>query len=85
MSWNYRVFKEKIKAHPQTDEVIDRYTIREVYYDSDGNPSGYTAEPIKPESFMEDVESTPVADLKWQLEFMLKSLSKPILSEEDFK
>jgi hypothetical protein len=85
MSWNYRLFKEKVKAHPQTDEMIDRYTIREVYYDSEGNPNGYTSEPIKPESFMEDGDSTPIADIQWQLESMLKSLRKPILIEEDFK
>jgi len=85
MSWNYRLFKEKVKAHPQTDEMIDRYTIREVYYDSEGIPNGYTAEPMKPESFMEDTESTPIADIQWQLESMLKALTKPIITEEDFK
>jgi len=79
MSWNYRVFKT---IHENSTE----YDIREIYYESgnDKNPTAYTADPVKPEAFWEDVNSTPIDDLRWQLEQMLEALDKPVLTEQDF-
>ena len=45
MSWNYRVVKT---SHQVGDEWHDSYTIREVYYDDEGNIESWTAEPCYP-------------------------------------
>lgn len=42
MSWNYRVCRE-MADYPDGPEAF--YTLREVYYDDDSNPTGWTAEP----------------------------------------
>jgi len=79
MGWNYRVFNE-------VKQNCNHYTIREVYYEANNsnNLTGYTAKPIRPESFWEDEDSTPIEDLRWQLEKMLKALDKNVLTEQDF-
>lgn len=84
MSWNYRIFKKEIPDGSKDGKTIDHYTIREVYYDQSGKPHLYTEKPILPEAFKKFEDSMPIKDLKWQLENMLKSLGKPILTEKDF-
>jgi len=71
MTWNHRVFKEK------TDNLLESelYTIREVYYDKDGNIDGYT-DPIS-------VASYSIEGLQVMLQWMLDALDKPILSEDE--
>lgn len=90
MSWNYRVIKTKLQyvdettiGHPVGE--TEHYTIREVYYDENGKPDGYTSNPIKPEAFMEFEDSTPIDDIRWQLKNMLVALDKPVLTPEDFE
>jgi len=79
MGWNYRVFKTE-------HENYTEYNIHEVYYESDNDnkPMGYTANPVRPEAIYDEENSTPVADLRWQLKKMLEALDKPILTEKDF-
>lgn len=70
MSWNHRVL-----AHESKGEVY--YQVHEVYYDDNGKPNGYTANPITISG--DDIES-----IKWQLEHISKCLEKPILSLKYF-
>ena len=44
MTWNYRICKEVIC--PDTDYEETLFSLREVYYDSEGNITGYTANPV---------------------------------------
>lgn len=70
MSWNHRILARKHKG-----EVY--YQIHEVYYDDNGKPNSYTANPIT-------ISSDDIEGIKWQLEHISKCLDKPILSLEDF-
>lgn len=65
MSWNYRVIAKEYK-----DDV--EFYIHEVYYDADGNPNGYTKEPVP-------VSGACVKDIKWTLKHMKKAMKKPVL------
>jgi hypothetical protein len=69
MTWNYRVIK-----------IGEEVGIHEVYYDEEGNPSSYTANPVAVSSYTEDGADS----LKWILERMLEGVCKEVLSEEDF-
>lgn len=69
MSWNYRVL-----AHIGHMEVY--LQIHEVYYDKDGTPDGYTANPIT-------VGGDNLKELSWVLSQMRDCLDKPILYEGD--
>lgn len=42
--WNHRVLRQIHNVEPFPPEVM--FSIHEVYYDSDGNPSSWTTEPI---------------------------------------
>ena len=61
VSWNYRVVKEN-----------DYYTIKEVYYDKDGNVDGWTEMDVSPggETFEEFLDS---------FELYRKCVYKPVL------
>jgi hypothetical protein len=47
MSWNNRIFKHTVKFNGKFNRE-DRvwYGIHETYYDDDGKPDGWTAEPM---------------------------------------
>jgi len=64
--WNYRVVKSK----KWYGEIW--YEVREVYYDDEGNVNGYTEEPGRP-------VATGLQELREVLEWMIKSLDKPVL------
>ena len=70
MSWNYRLLAKEYKG-----DVY--YQIHEVYYDDNGKPNGYTANPIT-------IGSNDIEGIKWQLEEITKCLDKPTLSVKDF-
>lgn len=71
MTWNYRVFKFTDRSETSSFEI------REVYYDEEGKPTGYT-----------DGESAPLGmtldELRSDLGWMLQALDKPVLEESDF-
>lgn len=45
MSWNYRIVRT---VHQVGDEEHEWYTIREVYYDAEGNITSWTKDPCYP-------------------------------------
>lgn len=45
MSWNYRLVRD---VHQVGDEEHESFTIREVYYDAEGNIEGWTQDPCYP-------------------------------------
>lgn len=45
MSWNYRVFHRSV--HDSIDTYEDEFTVREAYYDDEGNVNAWS-EPIAP-------------------------------------
>ena len=65
MSWNHRIIQTEHKG-----EVY--LNIHEVYYDKNGVPNGYTANPIS-------VSGETLEDLEWVLNKIKECLSKPIL------
>ena len=44
MTWNYRICKEVIC--PGTNYEETEFSLREVYYDTGGNITGYTSNPV---------------------------------------
>lgn len=76
--WNHRILHE---IHTLTDKrgtlVTHTYTIREVYYDADGNPNGYT-EPTQP------VGNT-VDELARDICYLASAMTKPVLRVVDGK
>ena len=68
MTWNYRIMKSN-----DDDEDWDWYTIREVFYDVDGNITGYTQE-IAP-------GGDTAEGLLEVLGLMRNALDKPVLDE----
>lgn len=72
MSWNHRVVK-------YTDgEGTTHFGVHEVYYDKEGRPSMYTESAMSP--YGETLE-----ELQLDLERMLGALTKPVLTDDDFK
>jgi hypothetical protein len=69
MNWNYRVMEFE-----SGDDVY--HEIREVYYDSEGNPNGYTARTA-------GVGSDSANGLSWVLDRMREALDKPVLKPSD--
>lgn len=66
MPWNHRVVKETSK------NGIDYYSIREVYYDANGVPNGYTEEMMYP-------YGETVSELEQEVDLFKDAFSKPIL------
>lgn len=66
--WNYRVVKNK-------DNI---FSIREVYYNEDGNVKLWSGTP-------EALESDDVEQLKSEVEYILKAFDTPVLNEEVLK
>lgn len=47
MTWNYRLCRRVFAPpHPTYDDYETRFAIHEVYYDEDGQISGYTEQPV---------------------------------------
>jgi len=69
-TWNHRVLAE---VYPNGEVEFQIY---EVYYDVDGTPNGYTANPVT-------VGGSEMKDLEWTLKYMKKCLKKPILFAGD--
>ena len=65
MSWNHRIL-----AHKEKGEIF--FQIHEVYYDTNGNPDGYTTNPVL-------IGSETVKGITWVLHKMLECRKKPIL------
>lgn len=70
MSWNYRLTKETIHNRYLAEPEI-LFGIREVFYDENGNISGFSEEP--------DVISDSIDGMKDILTKMLKSCNKPVI------
>lgn len=69
MSWNYRAL-----AHEYNGEVCLK--IHEVYYNKDGVPDGYTANPIT-------LQGETLKEINWKLNKIKEALKKPPLWEGD--
>ncbi len=69
MSWNYRIVRHKWQLKDMTGYD---YSIRDVYYDEDGKPHSWGAEPQTP------IGETK-ADLIADLACFQEALSKPVL------
>lgn len=69
MTWNHRVMRSEYAGESY-------HTIREVFYDEDGNIEGWTAEPIAPQG------ETP-EELRDELQRMLACLDRPVLEEDE--
>ena len=67
--WNHRVVKQ---TFPSGEEV---YSVREVFYNDDGEIYAYTEEPI-------DLACESIPALKEYIQWCLNCLDKPILEDE---
>jgi|688.fasta_scaffold178623_2 hypothetical protein len=74
MSWNHRVLASEHKYVDGTTEMY--FEVYEVYYDKDGKPDGYTANPIT-------IGGDSLEGLRWTADRIKEALSKPILWEGD--
>ena len=70
MTWNYRVVESKNKH----DETF--FEIKEIYYDEYDNMKMFSVDGMKP-------GGETIKELKLDLRWMLKALSKPILKQSD--
>lgn len=70
MGWNYRLTKEIIQDKYLAEPEI-LYGIREVFYDENGDISGFSEEP--------DVISDSIEGMKDILIKMLESCNKPVI------
>lgn len=68
MSWNYRVCKRKDKVNK-----IKEYSIREVYYDDDGQIEFYSEEAMSP-------YGSSLDELSDDLDMMKDALDKEIIN-----
>ena len=71
MSWNYRIVRFK---HHEFEED-DYYEIKEVFYNSDGKPVGYSDAPLGADTY----------DGLFKVAGLMQSAhAKPVLDEEEF-
>jgi hypothetical protein len=70
MTWNYRVVRFK-----NNEDIEEYYEIKEVFYDKQGNISGYTDSSVVSESF------EGILDV---LDLMRSATSKAVINEADF-
>lgn len=66
MTWNHRVL-----AHKHVDDEV-YFQVHEVNYCKEGKPVGYSENSIS-------LEGEDIASIKWTLNYVNKSLLKPIL------
>jgi hypothetical protein len=69
MTWNHRVVRFN------DEEMGEYFEIKEVFYDKNGNPTGYSEASIMSDSF---------EGLHEQLEWFKTATAKPIINEEEF-
>lgn len=69
MSWNYRVVRFK-----NNEDIEEYYEIKEVFYDKQGNVSGYTDSSVLSETF---------EGLLDVLDLMRSATAKAIINEAD--
>lgn len=72
-NWNYRVVK-RIWNHKYLHEPMELFDICEVYYDENGDIHGMSGGLITEDS---------LDDLRQTLQWMLESLDKPVIDEEN--
>lgn len=73
MSWNYRVVKETSRY---LDVKENLFTIKEAFYDKEGNFNGMTENPATVSS----IEG--IKGLRYMLTRMLESLERPVIEEK---
>jgi len=71
MNWNHRVIRFK----DQNSDSGYRYEFKEVFYDDEGNKTGYS----NPFMWSEDIEG-----MQELAERLLKATTQPVLEESDF-
>jgi hypothetical protein len=76
MTWNFRVFYTRYASPLAEHEPIDTYSIREVYYDPDGNITGITANDICP-------IGTSLKELQKEIQLMLSESTWKCLTPGD--
>jgi hypothetical protein len=69
MHWNHRVIRSRRNGE-------EWYAIHEVYYDDDGKPETYTAEP-------DGIEGESLEELRQYLTWMRAALRQPVLTVND--
>lgn len=75
LSWNYRVVREVCPV-PGSEETENIFTVREVFYDDDGKPELWSAEPCSPQGQTHD-------ELRTDLGYMLMALEQPVIEMAD--
>lgn len=77
MSWNYRVVHEtEAISGPDEIEIEDVFTIREIYYDANGEPEMWSADPCSP-------QGDNLASLREDIDHMLRALDQPVIEITD--
>lgn len=76
MSWNYRLVKMEYPNSTvfSTEQVLE---VKEIYYDKEGNISGYGDAPIPYGESIDEVREC--------LDLMYQALNEPILNYSDIK
>ncbi|NJO61077.1 MAG: hypothetical protein HC836_23285 [Richelia sp. RM2_1_2] len=73
MTWNYRVVSKPNTCHLTKDEEPYFCGIHEVYYDTDGNITACTENPV-------EVVGSDMEEIRWVLSKMSEALDKPVLN-----
>lgn len=76
MSWNYRVVIEREPDLVNKDEYVESISFRDVYYDENGKPKSWGADPQPP------IGET-VKDLMRDISLMQTALTKPAIIIQD--
>jgi hypothetical protein len=75
-TWNYRILKNN--GPPTLLEAVEWFSIHEVYYDSEGNPTSCTEDPVK----LTAAES--VEELKKTMALIQEAFEDPVLDRKSF-
>jgi hypothetical protein len=73
MTWNHRLLATEYESVGSKETY---FQIHEVYYDEDGKPNGYTANPIT-------IGGDSIDGLRWTVDRIKECLEKPILWGDD--
>lgn len=74
--WNYRIIKELIDDDTKWNKVY-YYSIREVYYDKDGKPEIWSAEPRKVDAYHTE------EDFRENFKYMAQAMERPVIEVKD--